>query len=144
MVRPTWQLGAEPSWIAASAPPVWRSVSVAVPCRTLLTSAGLSGDNYFCRSATITLAGWCRPDGPCEATAVEGADGLGWAGQVAEAEAYGRQDAGSGGRGGRHECAHGTHVGDGAVAVGDHAGAGLAHAARALRRGLGARHRPAP
>ena len=26
----------------------------------------LIGDNYFCRSTTITFAGWRRPDGACE------------------------------------------------------------------------------
>ena len=52
-------------------------------------------DNYFCRAATITLAGRrARPEGTSDPSVpLRDRDGHRRAGQVAEAEANGRQEA---------------------------------------------------
>ena len=63
-------------------------------------------------------------------------DGHGQAGPLAEREANGRQDVGGRGERGRHERAVGEEVAAWAAPLDDEGGAGLAHEAGPVRRGV--------
>src|SRR5437762_2963586 len=101
---------------------------------------GLMSDNYFCRSATIRIAGCCRPDGARDHLPEEdGVDGDGCAGQGDEAEANGWKDAGDSGSRWGHERADGPGMGKRVDAVAEQADATLANARGSVRDGLGQR-----
>jgi transposase len=83
-----------------------RLASLSPQCR-------LISDNYFCRPTTITFAGQRRPDGACEAACPRvpdrcwgsrSPDGHGRAGQAAEAEDHGKEEAACGSGRSRDEC----------------------------------------
>src|SRR5207247_2505732 len=85
---------------------------------------------------TIRFAGCRRPGGESIKWSWEGLHADGWAGQGVAEEADGRQDAGRGGSGCRHERAQRTPMAGRSVSLTDTEVTRLANAARSVCRGV--------